>query len=262
MVDLKDKSGLPVKLDEKNLKLIFLDSLPKVEPAKRTIEEMREVLLDKSVNEPKELYFMYRDVNIPKDVPEERKHNLRYDITVIRPGLLGSEFMKTAGHYHPGLFPELYEVLNGQAWCLLQKPDPNDFQKITDVILVRAEAGEKIVCLPGYGHILINPSEGQVLVTANWVSSRFSSDYSLYQKAGGAAYFFEREQASIKISKNKFFKEIAPIRNCLPNPKIDIFGLEKNKPIYPMLKNAEKLKFLNSPERFDFSSCFIFQNKQ
>ncbi len=257
MIELKEKSGLPVKLDEKNIKLIFDDTLPKVEPAVRTIDEMKEVLFDKSIISPQELYFMYRGVGISKDSAEMQKNNLRYDITVIRPGILGKELMKTAGHYHPGLFPELYEVLNGKAWCLLQKYDPEDFQKITDVILVKAEAGEKIICLPGYGHILINPSERQVLVTANWVSSRFNSDYSLYKKAGGAAYFFEKINGNVRITENKFFKEIAPIRNCLPNPKIENFGLEKDKPIYPLLKNAEKLKFLNSPQDFDFSGSFI-----
>lgn len=261
MIDLKNKSGLTVKLDEKNFNLVFENSLPKASPAIRTIEEMKEVLLDKTIIQPKELYFMYRDVFIPEDVPEMKKNNLRYDITVIRPGLLGKEYMKTAGHYHPGLFPELYEVLNGRAWCLLQKYDLKDFQIITDVILVKAEAGEKIVCLPGYGHILINPDEKDALVTANWVSSRFSSDYSLYKKAGGAAYFFENENGKASISKNKFFKSIAPIKNCLSNPKIDAFGLEKNKPIYPLLKMAQKLEFLNFPEKFDFSNCFICEKK-
>jgi glucose-6-phosphate isomerase len=257
MIDLKNISGLPVKLDDKNLKLVFDGTLPNLAPAIRTIEEMKEVLLDKSVSTPRELYFMYRDVNVPKDIPEIKNNNLRYDITVIRPGFLGKEYMKTAGHYHPGLFPELYEVLNGQAWCLLQKRAPDDFQKITDVILVKAKAGEKIVCIPEYGHILINPSDKEVLVTANWVSSNFSSDYSLYKKAGGAAYFFEKVNGSTKISKNKFFKEIAPIKNCLPNPNIEIFGLKKDKPIYPLLKDPENLRFLNSPQDFDFSSCFI-----
>ncbi len=257
MIDLKNTSGLAIKLDENNFKLVFENGLPVVSPAIRTIAEMQEVLLDKTVSFPPQLYFMYRDVNLPADVPQEKENNLRYDITVIRPGLLGKEFMKTAGHYHPGKFAELYEVLNGEAWCLLQKPDPRDFRIITDVILIKAKAGEKIVCIPEYGHMLINPSQDKVLVTANWVSSRFSSDYSLYKKAGGAAYFFEDIGEKTKISKNKFFKEVAPIRNCLPSPQIETFGLEKNKPIYPLLKDAGKLKFLNYPQDFDFSQSFI-----
>ncbi|MDP2939217.1 MAG: glucose-6-phosphate isomerase family protein [Candidatus Omnitrophota bacterium] len=256
MIDLRKTSGLPVKLDEKAFKLVFKDTLPQALPAIRTIQEMKEVLLDKSVATPKELYFMYRGVSLLKDSPKIEKNNLRYDITVIRGGLLGKEFMKTAGHYHPGLFPELYEVLHGEAWCLLQKSSPEDFQIITDTILVKAKLGEKIVCLPGYGHILINPSLSKALVTANWVSNQFSSDYSLYQKAGGAAYFFEKVNAEIKISKNNFFKQISEIRNVIPNPKIETFGLKKGKPIYELLKNVEKLKFLNQPKEFDFRDCF------
>lgn len=257
MIDLRKISGLPLKLEEKSFKLVFEDTLTPVAPAIRTIQEMKEVLLDKDVSFPKELYFMYRGMSFLKDQPRIEKNNLRYDVTLIRPALLGKEYMKTAGHYHPGLFPELYEVLNGEAWCLLQKYDSQDCQRISDVILVAAKRGEKIVCLPGYGHILINPNPDEVLVTANWVSSRFNSDYSLYQKAGGACYFFEKINNQTKISKNKFFKEIPAMRNCLPAPEIEIFGLEKNKPIYPLLEDSERLKFLNFPQNFDFSSCFV-----
>ena len=255
MIDLKKNVGLPIKLDEK-FNLVFEDGLPKVEPAIRTIEQMKDVLLDKALSEPKELYYMYRDVAFDKDRELETKNQLRYDITVIKPDMLGKELMKTAGHYHPGNYPELYEVVWGEALCLQQKPSKNDPKIIEDVILVKAKTGDKIVCLPEYGHILINPSKSEPLITSNWVGTQFSSDYSLYKETQGAAYFVFEEGDDLKIEKSKFFSEVAPIREVFPSERIEKFGLEKNKPQYPLINNPEKLRFLNYPKEFDYSDCF------
>lgn len=256
MIDLTKNSGLPVKLNEE-FHLIFDGGLPKVEPAIRTIEQMKDVLLDKTLSEPKELYYMYRDVAFDKDREAEKKNYLRYDITVIKPDKLGKELMKTAGHYHPGNYPELYEVIWGEAWCLQQKPSKDDYKKIEDVIMVKAKAGDKIVCLPEYGHILINPSKDQPLVTSNWVGTKFSSDYSLYKKAEGAAYFVFEDNGSLKIEKNQLFSEVPEIRKLFPSAKMEKFGLEKGKPIYPLINNAEKLRFLNYPKEFDYKEVFV-----
>jgi glucose-6-phosphate isomerase len=220
---------------------------------------MKDVLLDKSLKHPKELYYMYRDVAFDEDRELEKKNQLRYDISIIKPDKLGKELMKTAGHYHPGNYPELYEVISGEAWCIQQKPAKEDFKKILDVIWVKAKTGDKIICLPGYGHILINPSKTQALITSNWVGTKFSSDYSLYCKAEGAAYLFLEEKGKLKIQKNKFFKEIPAIREMYPNRKIAKFGLESGKPIYPLINTPEKLRFLNYPEEFDFADAFVIK---
>lgn len=257
MKDLKNNIGLPVKLGE-DYQLVFEGGLSQVTPAVRTIDEMREVLVDKTINAPKELYYMYRDVAFDKDRATEKKHALRYDITVIKPDKLGKELMKTAGHYHPGDFPELYEVVYGNAWCLLQKPSKKDYKIIEDVILVKAQTGDKIVCLPGYGHILINPSKNEPLVTSNWVGTQFSSDYSLYKEAEGAAYFFSEENGKLNVEANKIFTQLPKsIREMFPSAKINKFGLEKNKPIYPLINSPDKLRFLNYPSEFDFSDAFV-----
>ncbi|MFH1655411.1 MAG: glucose-6-phosphate isomerase family protein [Candidatus Omnitrophota bacterium] len=255
MIDLSTMSGLPIKKDDQ-FHLVFQDGLPKVEAAVRTIEQMKDVLLDKSLKEPKELYYMYRDVAFDKDRDAEKKNQLRYDITIIKPDMLGKELMKTAGHYHPGNYPELYEVISGEAWCIQQKPSKDDYKKIEDVIWVKAKTGDKIICLPGYGHILINPSKTESLITSNWVGTKFSSDYSLYKEGQGAAYLFIEETGKLKIEKNKFFTEVVAIRKVVPGAKIERFGLESGKPIYPLINSPERLRFLNYPEEFDYSDAF------
>lgn len=257
LLDLKQNSGLDINLDLSANKLIFGAGLTSPQAAIRTIREMQEVLMDKTIEGPRDLYFMYRDVHRISDQLELEKNKLRYDVTLIKPDCLGRELMKTAGHYHPGSFPELYEIVAGRALCLLQKPGHADFSVIEDVILAQAKAGEKIVIPPGYGHILINPGPGH-LVTSNWVSSCFNSEYGLYKKAGGAAYYAAGPAEKPEFIKNPFFKQLPPIKFVRPAQEIKKFGLVIGLPIYPIISNdAIKLDFLNNPEKYDYQDVFI-----
>ena len=256
--DLSKASGLNLKLDTKKHSLILGGALSKVSPATRFLKDIKEVLVQKELSKPAELYYMYRALHKIKDAQEIAKNKLRYDVTIIRPDRLGNEFMKTAGHYHPGDFGELYEVLSGSAWCLLQKRNAGDERIIEDVILVKAETGDKIVIPPGYGHILINIT-GDYLVTSNWVSAEFSSEYELYEKAGGAAYYIFEDSLGERFEVNPYFKEVPRIRMAKPAKEIKKFGLLSGVPMYPLLyKEAGKLDFLNNPLKYDYSDVFVF----
>ena len=46
---------------------------------------------------------------------------LRYDITVIYPGLIGSEYVKTLGHYHPKV-PDNRGPIQKSTRCCTVKP--------------------------------------------------------------------------------------------------------------------------------------------
>ena len=93
MIELKQLSGLNIKLDEKTNSLVFGSGLRKIVPGVRTLGNMKRVLLDPESEGPDKVYFMYREIS--------EKQGIRYDITVIPPGLLGKEYVKTLGHYHP-----------------------------------------------------------------------------------------------------------------------------------------------------------------
>lgn len=272
IIDLKEKSGLGLKLDANRPELVFDKDLEFSPPAIRTIEQMQEVLLDKNIQKQRELYYMYRDVHRFSDTPVLKEKNLRYDVTMIKPIRLGKEFMKTAGHYHLENYGELYEVVFGRCFCLLQRANPQNYRIIEEVILVEAVAGQKIIIPPGFGHILIN-SGPDYLVTSNWVSSLFQSRYELYKKAGGAAYFVAaRDQdaqvtpnlgISVKIIKNPHFTKLADIRFAQPAGQIKRFGLYENKPIYNLItKDARKLDFLNHPLDYEYDDIFIYTGKE
>ena len=152
-------------------------------PDIRRLSDLKEVVFDKKWLEgaaDRDLYFMYRGL--------DKKDGLRYDITIIPSLLMGSEFVKTKGHKHLGNFSEVYTVIAGRAIYLMQKW--KDDGCIEDVYAVFAEKGDTVAIPSGYGHTTINPDGILELEMANWVCVACKSDYSFYEKMGGACYFF------------------------------------------------------------------------
>ena len=150
-------------------------------PDIRLLYDMKAVVYDKEwlkTAENIELYYMYRSI--------EKKGGLVYDITVIPPNMLGKEFVKTKGHYHPKDFNELYVVLEGQAIFLAQKLENG---KIKDVFAVEAKKGEVVIIPENYGHVTINPSQKE-LKMANWIDKDCKGNYDLFEKMQGACYYY------------------------------------------------------------------------
>lgn len=220
-------------------------------PDIRMLSDMDGVVRDQDwvhQEDDRPLYFMYRDLY--KEGHEEivRNNNIRYDITVIPAATLGDEYVKTKGHYHMDAvrgvsYPEIYEVLKGDAHYLLQKKED---RKITDVVMVHAEAGDKVIVPPNYGHITINPADRELWM-ANWVSRVNESNYEdIIEKRGGAYY-----ETVDGIEKNPNYEEVPELRRMQPVEVKDL-GIRKDTPMYPMVRKPGTLRFLNRPERFDW----------
>jgi glucose-6-phosphate isomerase len=213
-------------------------------PAVRTVDDMRCVLADPAARCDGPLYFMYRDLALtPEDRTWLSEQDVRFDITVIPPATIGGEYVKTKGHYHPegpsGLgYPEVYQVLAGEAHYLLQRKD------LSDVVAVTARAGEFVLIPPGYGHVTVNPGD-EVLVMANLVSTRFSSEYGVYEEQRGGAYYEMEGGAWVR---NPLYPELPDVQvvRAEEMPKL---GIRHGRGIYEMVAGREDLLFLNEPER-------------
>jgi len=214
------------------------------EPSVRTLDDMRCVLAnpDQSGNRP--LYFMYRDLALTaEDRAYLNEQNLRFDITVIPPGTVGGEYIKTKGHYHPpspsGIgYPELYQVLAGEAHYLLQRSD------LRDIVVVTAKAGEFVLIPPGYGHVTINPGKGK-LVMANLVSVGFASEYTFYERMQGGAYYKMKEGGWVQ---NPHYPAVPPVR-VIPAGEVPELGIRHGRGVYEMVSEKEDLSYLSSPEK-------------
>jgi glucose-6-phosphate isomerase len=219
-------------------------------PSVRRLGELEDVVLDMDFfsRAAKDviLYYMFRDLHRREDEDLLRGNGIRYDVTIIPPRNLGTEYVKTAGHYHPEAeasmsYTEIYEVLHGKAHYLLQKAERD---RITDVLLVEAVKGDKVIIPPNYGHVTINPSD-ETLIMTNLVSSRFESVYEPYRKRKGAAYY-ELKDGSFR--KNENFARLphltqikAEKRKWLPQ-EMDLYTI--------FVRTPGLFEFLNDPSEY------------
>ncbi len=224
------------------------------EPSVRTVGDMECVLADPDgveLDSATPLYSMYRDLAMNETDREIlSRQNIRYDITVIPPAVLSGEYVKTKGHYHPenpaGIgYPELYQVLAGEARFLLQHKD------LSDVVAVSASAGEFVLIPPGYGHVSINPGK-EVLVMANLVSTLFQSEYAVYEEMQGGAYYAMDGNG---WNQNPRYSSVTPIRKMnardVPEPGIlNRLVVRQGMGIYDLVSCSADLSFLNEPEKF------------
>jgi glucose-6-phosphate isomerase len=192
--------GMAVSLED-DCKTLNVNGM-RMDSSVRRLGEIADVLIDRTqieksgANTP--LYFMFRGVMKKEHKETFQRHDLRYDITVLLGSKIGTECNKTLGHYHQMLsnglsYPEIYEVLEGEAIYVLQKPENNGY----DVMIVHAAKGEKVLIPPNYGHVSVNPSEVP-LVMSNLVNASFKSDYEPYKCMHGAAAYILKGGEVIK----------------------------------------------------------------
>jgi glucose-6-phosphate isomerase len=220
---------------------------PLPEPAIRDMDELRKVLARPDCPCSGPAYHMYR--NVARSAEDRRwieEQQIRFDITVIPPGNLCGEYIKTKGHFHPSNpsgtgYPEIYEVLAGEAHYLVQTRD------CSDVVLISACTGEIVIVPPGYGHVTINPSRTAVLQMANIVSSVFDGEYQGYEDRHGAAFF---EMKNGEIMKNPAYPGHIALR-MQKAAKIAGESGTISDPLYALIeKRSPILAFLNHPEEF------------
>ncbi|MGC8834346.1 MAG: glucose-6-phosphate isomerase family protein [Armatimonadota bacterium] len=265
-IDLSEAIGLPgVKVNAETLELT-LGGAQEDEHDVRDVREVRPVMLDPWADvEPAVLYHMHRGVRLPADADKFASRSLRYDITIMRPGTLGPEFIKTHGHYHPRIpgketfYPEVYEVVYGTAWYLLQKVSdinaPGD--KVEDVILVEAHPGDKVVMLPGYAHITINPDPNSILVMTDFVGSNFKTIFPNVKATVGGAYYILAPGG--EAIANPHYHQVPPLRRAKPNPMPEL-GLLKGVPLYTSgSRDPDRLLWLLDPDRYsgDWMSALV-----
>ncbi len=213
----------------------------------RKLSDMTPVLLDDifvtDENGSNVIYTMFRNSVSPEHSNEFKSEEVRYDVTVIEPLNIGRESCKTFGHYHPisedgtNPYPEIYEVVEGQATFLLQRKTGKN---VTEVDLIDATKNDKVMIPPGYGHLTINTGKRK-LILANLVSSRFHSDYEpMREKHGGAVYVISVGG----MIQNPHYYRVSVNRH----EAAGISWMDSKSSIYDQFINSPELfSFLNSP---------------
>ncbi len=178
--------------------------------ASRSHEKMKEVLMDENALGPAVHYYMIRGGKDQKN------------ITVWEPGTVGSEYVKTYGHYHVGNLDENYDIIFGEGVALLQRRAQNENgEPLDDVIeefkAIRVQAGDSVYMPPEVGHLVVNTGS-TYLVTAddspvnfdevNPVSLPGHADYEPVKRMRGFAYYVVLRDGKPALKRNPLYKEI------------------------------------------------------
>jgi glucose-6-phosphate isomerase, archaeal len=136
------------------------------------------------------------------------EHRLRYDLTVTLAGDIGGELIKTAGHIHSNApdgagYPEIYDVLHGQAAFVLQFSDP------LRVVVAVCGRGERILIPPDASHLTVNIGD-EPLVVADLVAIDSQNDYGDFRDHRGAAAYLladPDEEDGFEIAVNSAYDD-------------------------------------------------------
>lgn len=249
--NLTARAGFDAHLDLDRLALRLGPGVILEKKVERRLPQVAEVLYDGAAETDDVIYFMNYDIR-PADREETAATRpLRYDITVILPRIHGTEFNKTAGHYHPApagqrlSYPEIYEVISGEARYVLQRLDGAG--QVADLILVDARAGDQVLIPPEYGHISINTGT-EPLVMANLVARDCQPDYGpIRQMAGACCYTVSAGGAPQLVLNAKYGTVPAPRQVELRN--LAAFGLGAQTPLFQRFDQApERFRYLFEPD--------------
>ncbi|OYT35038.1 glucose-6-phosphate isomerase [Archaeoglobales archaeon] len=217
----------------------------------RRASDLKPVLAyPEKLTEDFDAYYMFRDIY--RNEAEQKRildARLRYDYTIIPPAEIGGECIKTYGHYHPEVhpgmsYPEVYQVLEGEAIYLLQKVEGD---RVVDCIAVESKRGDVVIIPPNYGHVTINPSN-KTLKMSNWVCREFSSIYEPYTRMRGACYYYVNKQ----WIGNPRYPELPDLKFAKPVNVLNISG-----EMYDLVDDIGRLSFLTAPQKNEdlFKNC-------
>ncbi|MFH1956348.1 MAG: glucose-6-phosphate isomerase family protein [Patescibacteria group bacterium] len=176
--------------------------------------------------EHKEGYDVCRNV--------DERGELRYDLTLIYP-TSHKILPRTFGHYHTIGYVELFEVINGKTFIIMQKEGVKP-DIIEEIYIIESGEGEKIVILQNFGFCNINPQEKEELLISNWISKSVENIYQDIKDLDGFCYLAKRDgNGKVFFEKNKNYKQIPELVRLKP----------KSLPI-----ELENLDFLINPSKY------------
>jgi glucose-6-phosphate isomerase len=247
-LDLLATAGLPLTLDTETNQFVSSDGVV-FERDARCLDELRDVLFTPDGIDPnRELYWIFplRDAGDSTAVFDDA--DLTYSFVLLPPGLIGSEFVKTRGHYHPEMpesdleYPEVYSHIFGRPYLLMQHRSEYRSDHLDDCVLIELTDGQSVMIPPGYAHILINPTN-QPAVVAGLYSKAFKGSYDPITVMEGAGYFFLDNRGE-HIAANPRYAVCPPLRRLSNLADTPFEPPDGDRPLWS--------SFLEEPSRYDF----------
>jgi glucose-6-phosphate isomerase, archaeal len=173
----------------------------------RPQSELQEVLREPQSLGPEVSYWIFSDLS--------QKWN---NMTIIAPGLYGSEFPKTYGHYHTQKVTETYRLVSGNGIFILQKKHYDGETWVSDMVsevyMVKLNPGDEIVVPLDFGHSWTNVGDTPLIVFDDWRQGHVSTDYEAIKELRGMDFYVVKNGGgNVKFEPNKNYKNH-------PEPKV------------------------------------------
>lgn len=156
----------------------------------RTHKDIEDVLMEPKAKGIKEAYYVIRGDN--------------QSITILNPGLNGSEYNKTHGHINTFQNVEIYNCLYGQGIVILQRNDEGGEAK--EIKVVTLHAGKQVEIPAGFGHCLINIGKGYLVVQDNSPTIPNAHNYESVKEMKGFAYYVVEKKGEIAFESNPNYR--------------------------------------------------------
>lgn len=255
-LDLTATAGFPLLFDLNSLELKTGGDLV-FRRVSRTAAYLKEVLLYPEGMAPEtELYQLHELEDGPALYLQAlNRYDLTYSFVLMPPRCIGSEFVKTHGHYHPLMpgarlaFPEVYTQIYGTLTLLLQRADPHKPDQVLDCALVEMTPGIVLTVPPGYAHVLINATQAPGLMAGLYDRS-FRPDYAPVREKRGLAYYLIRtEDHSVDILPNPRYPGRPHLRRLTRLAGTPFEPPEAGQPVWrSFFSNSERYSFLSRPK--------------
>lgn len=177
----------------------------------RDLAGNKPVLMDQEASGPEVVYWVFSEISI-SSTPNGRSGRSWANVTLITPGLYGSEYPKTFGHYHGTNVDETYYLVEGKGVLQLQSKFIENGNwiknKVGKVYLIKAEPRDEVLITPEWGHSWSNIGDGPLISLDDWRSGHSSSDYEDIKSLKGLAYYLTKEGGEIKLVPNPNYKDL------------------------------------------------------
>jgi glucose-6-phosphate isomerase len=194
------------------------------------------------------LYTTFRGIYHLEEDSLFIENKIRHDLTVINPGIIENEYIKTIGHFNSkkvnvdDTYSEYSQVLCGEALFLLQKNNMSG--EVEEITVIEAKKGDLVFIPPDYGQVIINPSEDHLIISS-LISINNKENFEPFQLKHGAAYYYlRRENGKGDWVKNSNYKASVGLKMKGANNIEQPIELSNEKSIY--------YSFIDTPDLFDF----------
>lgn len=233
-IDLKSISGLPITYE--NDEILFKDFTYR-EKVSITIDDIREQLLNQSLDCPEIFYDIYKYVDFNSIFKEK---NVRVNIYLVKANIAGVEYVKTKA-LRCKKYPKIIEVFAGTGTILLQKyRSPKDNQ----VIKISIKKGSKVIIPAEYDFVAVNTRLNAPFIFAEYCFYGAISRIVL-DESNGMAYYVIRKNAKQEIVRNSSYKIVNEPEKTDMDRLITTYGITPKTPVAKqILRKYEKFEWL------------------